>query len=248
MHRLHAGSRAPLASSHSVALIPSRRQLSRPSSPLLVRAEAEGDDDFESRLAALKRAKGETPYGEGVKKNTSSNSSSSSSSSSSTSTSTKGKKVYDFSDETLHFESGPHAGDVAVNLLLGTTLVWLPLSIAAVGRGVFVKYRFTDRRISVITTAPWKNEQLDAAYQEVKDVVTVGRGVGLWGDMVITLKDGSKIEMRALPEFLELKKYILQRRDELSGSGNGNSGGGNKGGDGGRGFSAPATTTTVSSS
>ena len=27
-------------------------------------------------------------------------------------------------------------------------------------------------------------EQTDIAYQEVKDVVTVGRGVGLWGDMV----------------------------------------------------------------
>lgn len=27
-------------------------------------------------------------------------------------------------------------------------------------------------------------EQTDIAYQEVKDVVTIGRGVGLWGDMV----------------------------------------------------------------
>jgi hypothetical protein len=35
---------------------------------------------------------------------------------------------------------------------------------------------------------------------QVKDVVTIGRGVGLWGDMVVTLKDGSKIEMRALPQ------------------------------------------------
>jgi hypothetical protein len=45
-----------------------------------------------------------------------------------------------------------------VNLALGTTLVWLPLTAAAVGRGVFVKYRFTDRRLSVMTTAPWKGE------------------------------------------------------------------------------------------
>lgn len=52
----------------------------------------------------------------------------------------------------------PHRGDLAVNLLLGTTLFWLPLTIAAVGRGAFVKYRFTDRRISVITNAPWKSE------------------------------------------------------------------------------------------
>jgi len=110
---------------------------------------------------------------------------------------------------------------VAVNLALGITLVWLPLSIAAVGRGAFIKYRFTDRRISCITTAPWKSEQLDAAYQEVKDVVTIGRGIGLWGDMVITLNDGSKIEMRALPRFLEMKEYILKQRDDLTGGGSG---------------------------
>ena len=107
---------------------------------------------------------------------------------------------YDFAGEELHFESGPHNGDVAVNVVLGATLLWLPLTAAAVGRGAFVKYRFTDKRISVITNAPWKKEQLDAPYQEVADVVSVGRGLGLWGDMVVTLKNGDKIEMRSLPK------------------------------------------------
>ena len=108
---------------------------------------------------------------------------------------------YDFTGEQVHFESGPHKGDVAVNVALGATLLWLPLTAAAVGRGAFVKYRFTDKRISVITNAPWKKEQLDAAYQEVDDVVSVGRGLGLWGDMVVTLKNGDKIEMRSLPKY-----------------------------------------------
>ena len=108
---------------------------------------------------------------------------------------------YDFSEEQLHFESGPHKGDLAVNVALGATLLWLPLTAAAVGRGAFVKYRFTDKRISVITNAPWKKEQLDAAYQEVDDVQTVGRALGVWGDMVVTLKNGDKIEMRSLPKY-----------------------------------------------
>ena len=43
-------------------------------------------------------------------------------------------------------------------------------------------------------------EQLDAAYQEIKDVKTVGRGLGFWGDMVITLRNGDKIELRSLPQ------------------------------------------------
>lgn len=74
---------------------------------------------------------------------------------------------FDYSNETLYLETPPSYGDLAVNIALGITLVWLPLTMAAVGRTAFVKYRFTDKRISVITNAPWKQEQLDAAYQEV---------------------------------------------------------------------------------
>lgn len=42
------------------------------------------------------------------------------------------------------------------------------------------------------------DEQTDVAYQEVQDVVTVGRGIGLWGDMVVTLNNGDKVELRSL--------------------------------------------------
>ena len=69
------------------------------------------------------------------------------------------KKQVDWGKEEVFFESAPHRGDLAVNIALGATLVWLPLSIAAIGRGAFVKYRFTDKRISVVTSAPWKSEQ-----------------------------------------------------------------------------------------
>lgn len=43
-----------------------------------------------------------------------------------------------------------------MNLLFGTSILWLPLTFAAIGRAAFVKYKFTDKRISVATTAPWK--------------------------------------------------------------------------------------------
>lgn len=60
--------------------------------------------------------------------------------------------------------------------------------------------------------------------------------------MVITLNNGDKIEMRALPQFRELKEYILTRRDELTGRKNGGGGvaAGVGGGDdtSGQGFSA----------
>lgn len=68
------------------------------------------------------------------------------------------KPKYDYTSEKLHFESAPHRGDLATNVVLGATLLWLPLTVASVGRAAFVKYRFTDRRVSVITNAPWKRE------------------------------------------------------------------------------------------
>lgn len=41
-------------------------------------------------------------------------------------------------------------------------------------------------------------KQTDCAYQEVKDVRVVSRGLGAWGDMVIELKNGDKLELRSL--------------------------------------------------
>lgn len=69
----------------------------------------------------------------------------------------KAGPAYDFRDETLYWEGPPHRGDLAINIALGTTLLWLPLTFAALGRGIFVNYRFTDRRLSVSTSAPWKS-------------------------------------------------------------------------------------------
>jgi hypothetical protein len=63
--------------------------------------------------------------------------------------------AYDFSNETLLWEGGPARGDLVFNVALGATLVWLPLTFGAVGRAAFVKYRFTDRRLSVRDTLPW---------------------------------------------------------------------------------------------
>ncbi|CAL5222885.1 g5313 [Coccomyxa viridis] len=173
-----------------------------------IRAEDGSKDDsaFDDRLAALKKAKKQAAYGSSRKEKDKDGGLKQDSRMS----------KYDFSREQIHWEGPPHRGDIAVNLALGTTLLWLPLTIASVTRGAFVNFIFSDKRLSVITTAPWKTERLDAAYQEIKDVKTVGRGIGLWGDMVVTLRNNDKIELRSLPKFLELKEYILKRREELS--------------------------------
>lgn len=112
--------------------------------------------------------------------------------------------------EEVYFEGGPHIGDLIINVLLGFTVICIPLTVGAIVRALWLRYRFTNRRISV--TSGWMGrDRTDLIYSEVARVVTVPRGLGAWGDMVITLKDGSRLELRALPRFRELYDYISSK-------------------------------------
>jgi hypothetical protein len=109
--------------------------------------------------------------------------------------------------EDVYYEGGPHIGDLILNVLLGFTIICLPLTVAAITRALWLRYRITNRRISV--TGGWMGrDRTDIIYSEIKKIVTVPRGIGLWGDMVITLKDGSRLELRALPKFRDIYDYI----------------------------------------
>jgi nitrogen fixation protein len=112
--------------------------------------------------------------------------------------------------EETYFEGGPHIGDLIVNILLGFTVICIPLTVGAIVRALWLRYRFTDRRISV--TGGWMGrDRSDIIYTDIVKVVKIPRGVGLWGDMVVTLKNGSRLELRALPRFRELYDYIDEK-------------------------------------
>ncbi len=115
--------------------------------------------------------------------------------------------------EEVYYEGGPHIGDLIVNGLLAFTLVCIPLTVAAVVRALWLRYRITNRRISVV--GGWLGrDQVDLIYAEIASIISVPRGWGAWGDMVITLEDGSKIEMRAVPNYREVIEYIEARQAE----------------------------------
>lgn len=186
----------------------------------MVARASDEDAELEKRLENLRKVKGATPYGQGKSRKDAPDPLNPKAVEAKAAAKAAAPKVeYDYTNEKVHFEGGTALGDLVLNLALGTTLVWLPLTAAAVGRAAFVKVRFTDKRLSIISTAPWKQDQTDIAYQEVRDVVTVGRALGLWGDMVVTLNNGDKLEMRSLENYKELKAYVLARRDELVGPG-----------------------------
>lgn len=109
--------------------------------------------------------------------------------------------------EEVYYEGGPHVGDLIINLLLGLTVICLPLTVGAIARALWLRYRITDRRVTV--TGGWRGrDRSDIVYSEMAKIVTVPRGWGAWGDMVITLKDGNRLEMRAIPKFREIFDYI----------------------------------------
>lgn len=109
--------------------------------------------------------------------------------------------------EEVYFEGAPHVGDLITNILLGFTVICLPLTVGAIVRAIWLRYRVTDRRITVI--GGWMGrDRSDIIYSEITKVVTVPRGLGAWGDMVITLKDGSRLELRAMPKFREMYDFI----------------------------------------
>jgi hypothetical protein len=112
--------------------------------------------------------------------------------------------------EEIYYEGGPHIGDLILNLLIGLTVVGIPLTFGAIARALWLRFRITDRRISVM--GGWLGrDRTDVIYSEVAKIVKVPRGVGLWGDMVITLKNGTRLELRAVPNFRQTYDYINER-------------------------------------
>ena len=118
--------------------------------------------------------------------------------------------------EEVYYEGGPHVGDLIFNILLAFTVICIPLTVGAIVRALWLRYRITNRRISVI--GGWMGRQrTDIIYSEVVKIVKVPRGVGLWGDLVITLRDKSRLEMRAVPKFREIYDYISEKAADKTG-------------------------------
>ena len=118
--------------------------------------------------------------------------------------------------EEVFYEGGPHVGDLIINILLGVSVICLPLTVGAIVRSIWLRYRITDRRISI--TGGWQGrDRTDIIFSEVVKVVKVPRGFGSWGDIVVTLKDGSRLEIRAIPRFREIYDHIAEKAAQKTG-------------------------------
>tara|TARA_Y100001968_G_scaffold20468_1_gene16110 strand:- start:236 stop:649 length:414 start_codon:yes stop_codon:yes gene_type:complete len=113
-------------------------------------------------------------------------------------------------EEIVFYEGGPAKIDLIINLLAGITLIGLPFTFGAIVRALWIRFKITDKRISI--TGGWfGRNQNQVVYSQISEVRSVPRGLGFYGDMVLVLNDGAKLEMKSVPNFRETEKFLLER-------------------------------------
>ena len=83
-------------------------------------------------------------------------------------------------NEETFYEGGPAKSDLIINLLAGITI----------DGGWFGK------------------NKTQVALSNIEEIRSIPRGFGSYGDMVLILNDGSKVEMKSLPLFREKQQFI----------------------------------------
>ncbi|MGR3273924.1 PH domain-containing protein [Acaryochloris marina NIES-2412] len=117
--------------------------------------------------------------------------------------------------EEVYYEGGPHIGDLLLNSVLALTIFFIPLTIGALVRALWLRFRITSRRVTV--NGGWFGRtRTDVVYSEISEVSVIPRGLGFWGDMLIVLNDGSRIELKSLPKFRDIAAYIEEKVETKS--------------------------------
>ncbi|MBM5785355.1 MAG: PH domain-containing protein, partial [Cyanobacteria bacterium K_DeepCast_35m_m1_288] len=82
---------------------------------------------------------------------------------------------------------------------------------------LWLRFRITSRRVEV--SGGWLGrDRSQVVYSQIREVRSVARGLGFWGDMVLVLNDGTKLEMRAVPHYKNAEAYIEERMAASSAS------------------------------
>lgn len=123
------------------------------------------------------------------------------------------KKKMRLDPETLFFEGPPSLTEIVFPAISILTVIGIIPFVAALARQVWVRYKFTSRRIS-IQSGFGGNTQTEIIYSEVEEIRFAFRGFGASGDMVLFLKDGAKVELRHVPKFQEVYEFVLGKCDD----------------------------------
>ncbi|CAK0846322.1 unnamed protein product [Prorocentrum cordatum] len=127
----------------------------------------------------------------------------------------KGDKKDDakLSKEKTFWEGPPSSTEVFAPLLSCLVVIGIVPFIASVNRQFRVKYKITDRRVSV--SGGWDGKDVtEFSYQEIYEMKYGMRWLGYCADMRINLRDGAKVELFGLLNFYQNYEYIYNRIDK----------------------------------
>jgi len=118
--------------------------------------------------------------------------------------------------ETVFYESAGAPAQLAFQVLLGASIIYLPLTIAAIGRYAWTKIRITNKRLEVVNTSPLFKGTQQLAWSQVKEVRSAPRAFGAWGDVVLFLKGsaGGTVELTGLERHGEVVAFINARLED----------------------------------
>jgi hypothetical protein len=128
-------------------------------------------------------------------------------------TTTTSAATYD-DPETVFLETNGAPASLAFQILMGATIVYLPLTIAALGRAAWIKIQFTNKRIAIVNTSPLFKGTQQVAYSQIKEVRSAPRAFDQWGDVVLFLKGGGTVELTGLPRHREIVEFVRARSEE----------------------------------
>ena len=110
-------------------------------------------------------------------------------------------------NEEIFYAGGPAKSDLIINLLAGITILGLPFTFAAIVRALWLRYNITNKKITI--NGGWfGRNKTQISYSKIQEIRSIPRGFGSYGDMVLILNDGSKVEMKSLPIFREKQEFI----------------------------------------
>merc|ERR1719353_2307523 len=112
--------------------------------------------------------------------------------------------------EQTFWEGPPSITETLIPGLSLFTVVGVIPFTASLARQAWTKYKFTTRRIEVASGFQGK-DKVQVLWREITDVKWLRRFGGAAGDMVFSLQDGSKLEMRSVPEFDRNLAFIMNQ-------------------------------------
>ena len=114
--------------------------------------------------------------------------------------------------EQTFFEGAPSITETFIPGLSLFTVVGVIPFTASLARQAWTRYKITNKRMEIASGFQGK-DIVQITYREIEDIKWLRRYGGAAGDIVLSLMDGAKVEIRSMPEFDRNLKFIFDQVD-----------------------------------